>query len=428
MRRLLIVAFDFPPRGATGALRVTKFARYLPDYGWQPVVVCAAPDAATRDESLLAQLPPDLEVIRVPYRRVRGRHTPAVAAVTPLRPSRLRRLLVPDPQVLWLPRIVRAATARLCQGDIDALMTTSPPHSLQLGGLWLKRRFPALPWLVDLRDVWSDSAAYHSLAAYKLNRALERECLLHADHVVVVTDGMRKLVLGLGLPPHRVSLITNGFDASDLPPIQPHARGRRMRLTFVGTMVAGRVSAAHGFFMALQQLSVQGTAGDLEVRLIGSFAAEIHALAEPLVRAGIVTFAGFVPHATAIAEMASADVLLLLDADDHEGRIVHSNKLFEYFAVGRPLLALSPEGEIARLVREAGVGVVIQPRAVAEIATALRDLLAQWKQRTLPVYGQNDPRFARFERRVLTAELARLLDRMAGRTAERSLPSTGGSR
>lgn len=416
MRRVLIVAYDFPPRGATGVIRVTKFVRYLPEFGWQPVVVAAAVRGGMIDEALLAQLPPQLEVIRVENRFATGNAAAGRHAARPTQGARLRqqlrRLFIPDPQLLWVPGVVRAAAQRIAQGDIDALMTTAPPYSVHVAGLWLKLRFPRLPWLMDLRDIWSENPAIPDPLTYKLQAAWERACLHHADHITTATDGQRHLIeRTFDMLPAQISTITNGFDPADVPALLPAPARAPLRLTHVGSLVGNRAAATQGLFAALERLAAQGvTSAELEVRLVGVFDPEVYRWSQPLVERGIVQLVPFMPYAEAVREMTAAHVLLLIAANDREGRLSHPNKLFEYFALGRPILALAPEGDVSRLVREAEAGQAIPPLDVDRIVAALQQLVAEHRAGTSSFVAADHSRFARFERRELTRQLAARLD------------------
>jgi glycosyltransferase involved in cell wall biosynthesis len=426
MRQVLILTYDFPPRGATGVFRVTKFARYLPQFGWQPVVVTAAGDGGVQDAALLRELPPHIEVLRVPHplgqRRADHRGTEVRridkvqymggCAQLKAQARRLaRHVLLPDPQALWLPAAMGAATARLRHGDIAAMLTTSPPHSIQLAGLSLKRRFPNVPWIMDMRDVWSDSPTIGDPLTYKINRVLERRCLDAADRVVVVTEAMRRLLQReYGTPAQHITTITNGFDAQDIG-LQPPMQHKALHLAYVGTIIGTRAPAARGLFTALQQLADNGVDREtLVLRCYGQFDPQIHEWATPLIERGVVELHPFVPHAAAVAAMAAADVLVLLMTDDWEGRIAVPNKLYEYLAVGRPVLALSPPGEVTRLVETHNMGIAVPPFDIDAIVGALQRMIGQHRAGTLPRFAPNDPRLGRFERRELTRRLAALLD------------------
>jgi glycosyltransferase involved in cell wall biosynthesis len=148
------------------------------------------------------------------------------------------------------------------------------------------------------------------------------------------------------------------------------------------------------------------------VRLIGIFDPVIYGWAQSLEASGLVQLLPFVPQSHAYAEMAASDVLLLITSDDREGRLSHPNKLFEYFAMGRPVLALAPEGDIPRLVREANVGEAIPPRDVDAIVATLNRLIREHKAGQAQALQTSVEQFARFERRELARQLAECLDKL----------------
>ena len=424
MKRVLLIAHDFPPRGGTGVLRVAKFVRYLPDWGWEPVVITAAGRGPYPDDRLLQDLPAGLEVVRVPVPGVPQPGTPPGGSVV-IRGGgndwrqRLKPWIVPDPQILWVPWAVRAAHARLRNGDIQALMTSAPPFSTSLTGWWLKRRNPTLPWLMDLRDLWSESSLQHQLVPYKLNRFLEQQCLSSADHTTVVSDGIRTLTIKqLGVEPERISTLTNGFDPNDLPadlPVPDRVSTRwgtsePLRMRYVGSIGAARAPDFRMLFEALRQLPAEGLGAELlRIEFVGAYAQTIHDWVAPLVRAGLVVLHPFVPHDHAVRYMADADVLMLFLTNDWEGRIAHSNKLFEYLAVGRPILAIAPEGEATQLVRDEQAGITA-PHDPAAIVQAITALVARRRAGRLSQPDPNNRRFARFERRALAGQLAARLN------------------
>ncbi|CAA9265028.1 MAG: hypothetical protein AVDCRST_MAG93-2362, partial [uncultured Chloroflexia bacterium] len=155
MKRVLLIAYDFPPRGGSGVFRAAKFARYLPEWGWQPVVVTVEGEGPHPDHRLLAELPPDIEVQRVqPLGRRWRKNGPQATTDLGMPTSRtgwrarLKPWLVPDAQLAWVPGAWRAAERQLRHSHIDAVLTSGPPFSTHLVGWLLKRRHPALPWVM----------------------------------------------------------------------------------------------------------------------------------------------------------------------------------------------------------------------------------------------------------------------------------------
>ncbi len=427
MKHVLMIAYDFPPRGGSGVFRVAKFVRYLPAWGWQPSVVTVAGEGPHPDHRLLAELPADIEVQRVQPLQRRPKAVPQAASVVPTPTAskgllaRIRPWIVPDIQLAWVPGACWAAERRLRRGDIDAIVTSGPPFSTHLVGWLLKQRYPRLPWVMDMRDLWSEGFDQHLLVPYRLNRWIEQQCVRRADQVTVVTDSMGRLMVdALGAQPHKVVTITNGFDRQD---VEPHMNAHRaasiagrtvpLGLCYVGTITETQAAGIANVFGALERLRAEGMdATHIHLQLAGSFGASIHQRGRSLTEGGMVSFLPFQPHREAIACMMDADVLLLVRPDDLDGRIVHTSKVFEYMAVGRPMLAIAPIGEITRLVAAEGLGRSVAPHDIDGIVTALRQMLVEHRAGTLAAPALDANRLRRWERRELTGELARLLDRL----------------
>jgi hypothetical protein len=162
-RRLLLLAYFYPPLAGGGVHRVLSFTRYLPRHGWDCTVICAGEeDYWVRDESLARLVPAETEVIRVRggsalSALLRARGGAATGRRSGSAFAGLRALsdwwLLPDSYAGWSRRAGVAAAARIERGGVDAVLTTSPPDSVHLAGGELARRF-SLPWVADFRDPW----------------------------------------------------------------------------------------------------------------------------------------------------------------------------------------------------------------------------------------------------------------------------------
>lgn len=173
MRRVLVVAYYFPPSGGPGVQRVLKMVRYLPQFGWESVVLTVRDGTyPARDESLLAEVPPQVHIERTPivepyalYRRITGTKQPIdIAVLTDRRTAGWKQRLaewiratffIPDARIGWLPSAVRAGRSLIERLGISMLYTSSPPYTCALIGRALKRR-SALPWVMELRDPWTE--------------------------------------------------------------------------------------------------------------------------------------------------------------------------------------------------------------------------------------------------------------------------------
>lgn len=376
-RRLLLLSYYYPPAGGPGVQRALKTSRYLPRAGWHPTVVTVAPDSAAwpeRDRSLLADVPPEADVVRTrswdpyaAYARLAGRPRDELVGVSLSRGAsgwkeRLARLIranvfVPDARVGWLPFALAAAREAHARRPCDAILTTGPPQSTHLTGLLLARA-TGLPWVADLRDPWVEVDFRDELPqlppARALDAWLERRVLTRADAVTTVTTAFAR-GLERRVPACRPVVIPNGFDPADFAAAPQPIDREHFTIAYLGNLNEARNPSA--LWPALARLDARGAAPRLRVRLVGMI--EPVALASARA-AGVehrVEVEGYVPHTQAVREMQRAAVLLLVVNRVEGAEGIETGKVFEYLAARRPVLALGPpHGNAARILTETGAG------------------------------------------------------------------------
>jgi hypothetical protein len=437
-RRVGLVAYWYPPRQAAGALRAAALARYLPAFGWQPVVVTVRPRSSLH-------LPPGPAIrddVPAPALATTDRawHALAAAAVEALRgsaaleslktenvlASRRRHaraahwiyrhwLSFPDDAWPWL--VDRRSVARVFAAHgVEAIISTSPPPTAHLVAAAAARRLH-VPWIADYRDPWSQRSAWRrAWPLAGVEARLERHTLARASHVVTVSapiaDNLARL---LGRP---VSVVPNGFDPADrdAPVVDPLPIGAdRFTIVHTGTLTHG--SRDPGLlFAALDALIARGalSIAALEVWFIGRHlevakraAARWPALAPAL------RYPGAVPRAAALDAQRRATVLVALGSPEaaYDGDV--PTKVFEYLDAGRPILAIaSHRSALAALLDSTRGGRVAT--TAAEVEAALLDWLGRWRLDGRVPAASDRRAIARYERRRLTGEFARILDRAAG--------------
>ena len=383
--RLLVVTYYFPPSGGAGVQRPTKWVKYLPEHGVEPVVLTVQAGAyPALDPSLEADVPPGTRVVRTAapdpfgmYGRLTGRtRGEAVAARTgtvgesaalPERAARWIRanLFVPDARVGWVPFAVRAARRLHAAAPVDAVLTTGPPHSAHLVGRSLSRSLK-LPWVADLRDPWTDIHYAGSLGrtrlAERFDARLEASVLREADALVTVTAPLQDAFCARAGRP--VALVRNGFDPDDFagppPPDEPFG------VLYTGTLY----DVPHALLDAMQRLRVEGL--DVPLRIVGAAPDALRAEAERRGVGDLVRVEPPVPHDRAVALMrASAVLLLTVEAWSYAAGVV-PGKTYEYLAAGRPVVGIGPpDGDAAHVLRDAG-GRMLAPDDVDGIAATLR--------------------------------------------------------
>jgi len=458
VKKVLLIAYYFPPIGGSGTQRPAKFVKYLPECGWQPYVISTdrpyGDGAEGRDETLLADIPPGVRVWRVPtpqpqpvqrlarwvgWRPKRTNDGIAaqpgvVAAPLPrLSPvTRIRRaLLAPlylienppvDPAFYWALRIVPLAQRIIRQEGIDVVLTTVPPWSALLTGALL-RRLTGRPWVADFRDPWTANEFTYdpSPARRRCDERLERYLLARADAVISVTapwlQGLQARVVGPAAAKPFV-LIPNGWDRADFPDLDavraglppPAAGDGRIVLLHPGSAYRGEPLP---LLWALNRLAADGAEPE---RLRFHFVGYVHpedrrAIADSPHSRLFQLDPDRVPHDQVLRLMREAHVLLLLL---RKGPGASSGKVFEYMVAGRPVLSIG-SGVGSRLVEETGIGVGIAPEDAEGLAGVLRQIAEDYSGFVTRHYRPHWPLIAQYERRALTGRLAEMLDAVSGR-------------
>lgn len=417
MNKVLMVAYQFPPVGGSGVQRSAKFAKYLPLFDWEPVVLTRDTQKMTlRDESLLKEIPSTIEIIR----------TPAVDLT--VLPSIFKnvgkfiawKLLIPDGEVLWMRKAVNAALERIALGDIKAIYTTSYPYSDHLIGLEVKKHFPNLPWLADFRDEWTNNPYLldnpHAPYRMKKEKAMESEVLNKADTLItntpVMKDNFARLNPGLSLET-RMVVIPNGYDPEDFIQIDSQKiKTNHFTITYTGALYGRR--KPDKILEAIGNLVHSGLVekAKIRVRFIGSFKPEVlQGLIDKNALTGSVDAISYMDHGECLKNMISSDAMLLIEGGGPGSEAFYTGKIFEYIQTGNPILAVIPEkGAAAGIIRKTRTGVVCDWADVKGIEQGFFTLYQAWSKGE-NIINPDHEEIARYDRKALTKSLVELLNR-----------------
>jgi glycosyltransferase involved in cell wall biosynthesis len=411
--KVLLVTMYFPPAGGGGVQRPLKLATHLPALGIETHVL--APDDPKwlhRDEELRA--PTQAFVHRARYLGPRARlPSEELHGLTgferTLAQARLayRRALLPDASVTWAPTAIPAAVRLVKREGIDAIVTTSPPLSMNLIGASVKR-LTGVPWIADQRDsvVRNADRRFERSSVRAKEKALERVVKLvakRADAVVAVSEAIADEIRAFE-PAGPVKVITNGCDFDDFAGL-PYEPGERFRITHTGSFLGQRNPRA--FLTALASSGLE----DVVARFVGDFRSVDREWVDELGLGDRLELLGYQSHRRALELQRDSEAnLLLLPEAAGRGRVVPSGKIFEYLAAERPILAAVPtDGAAAELVRETGAGVVVAPDDEKGLRDALLGLHARWRAGRLGNGYLTDEQRQRLSRRTRVEELADLL-------------------
>jgi glycosyltransferase involved in cell wall biosynthesis len=411
--RALIVSFYFPPAGGGGVQRPLKLAQYLPAMGIETHVL--APDDPRwihRDDGL--RMPLQAWVHRARYVGVSGGKPSEVLAraeggferaVTRAR-LQLRRMVVPDENATWALTAIPAGIRLVKRHEIDVVVSTSPPGSTHLIAAAIARATGAR-WVADLRDSLvahahrrADSAATKAKAA--MHERVARLVAGRADAITCVSEAISVETRALE-PRGLVVTIPNGADFDDVVGLD-YRPAERFRITHTGSFFGRR--DPRPFLQALHDSGL-----DVVARFLGDFRERDRAWAGRLGLGDRLEILDYAPRAESLALQRDSEALLLLIPEaGGRGRGVLSGKVFEYIAVGRPILAaVPPDGAAAELIRETGAGIVAAPDDPDAIREALAALHARWRDGGLADVQLSPAWRDRLSRRARVEEMAGVL-------------------
>jgi glycosyltransferase involved in cell wall biosynthesis len=416
--KVLLVTRHFPPSSGGGVQRPLKFATHLPALGIETHVLTPEADgsAPVGDE---LELPTQAWIHRVRYVGPRAAR-PSEQLLSKQGVARLgtqaallgRKLLVPDENVPWSTFALPVAIRLVRREGIDVVLTTSPPPSLHLLGAAVKRTTGAA-WVADLRDPLTSNPhrrGYESQLARVKEKAVGgvgRLVASQADAIVAASDAIAGEIRALE-PKGPVVTIANGCDFDDFAGLEHHASDR-LRITHAGHFHGKR--DPRPFLRALADSGL----GDVIARFAGDFRAADREYAESLGLGDRVELLGNVSRRRSLELQRDSEALLLLIPESGgRGRGVLTGKIFEYLAAERPILAaVPPDGAAARLLHDAGAGIVVPSDDVDAIRDALVDLHRRWKAGSLDGTPLSEEWRTRLSRGGRVEELADVLRSVA---------------
>ena len=428
MKKVLIITYYWIPSGGAGVQRWVKFAKYLREFGWEPVIFTPSnPEFPSIDHSFEKDIPLDMKVLKTPiwepyniYRKLAGKKGESINAgfISENKKQGWKEklsiwirgnFLIPDPRRFWIRPSVHYLKDYLQIHEVDAIITTGPPHSMHLIGLGLQKYHPNIPWIADFRDPWTNIDFYKELnltwLADKIHHRLERKVIQAADTVLVVSQGMKEEYALL--QPKRLEVITNGYDASDvLNSTVP--MDEKFSISHIGTLSSPRNPKT--LWRVLREICNENEIfkSDLQIQLVGKVDFSVledirhFGLQDQLLKIDYLT------HSEAIAKQQSSQLLLLLINQSDNAKGILTGKFFEYLAAKRPVLGVGPsDGDAAAVLKETGAGVMVDFDDETATKKAILDYYSLYKSFSLSVESGG---VERFSRRSLTQELVRLIE------------------
>ena len=431
MKRVLIITYYWPPSGGSGVQRWLKMSKYLPEYGWQPVIYTTEnAEYPIIDHTLEKDVCPEAEVIRRPivepyslYKKFLGikQEKVQVGFASESKKSGWKEKLsvwirgncfIPDARRWWVNPSVRYLKNYLNEHPVDAIISTGPPHSMHLIAMKLKEAM-GIPWIADFRDPWTEIDYYNDLHltrwADRRQHKLEHQVLTQADRVVTIGWDCAR---GLGrLGNRNVRVVPNGYDW-ELEATQPTASlSQEFTLTHLGVVTPSR--NAPQLWAALKELKAEDAefGKKLKIRLVGQVDRSVTEHLDAMGLRDNTEIIPYIPHGEVLPIQQSSQVLLLLINNTPNAKGILTGKLFEYLASGRPILCIGPEdGDAARVISETKSGVTVGFEDKEKMKEVVRSLYHRYLENNLP--NNISDKVGQYSRRAFAKKYADLLSKM----------------
>ena len=430
MKKLLIITYYWPPAGGPGVQRWVKLSKYLSRLGYQCYVVTVDEEYAsypTLDISLEKDIDDSIKIIKtksfevlkvfsslfkkekVPYAGIPDKNK--MSFIGKLALYIRSNFFIPDARVGWNKYAFKTCKQIIEKEKIDVVISTSPPHSTQLIGLALKKKYKQLKWIADLRDPWTDIYYYeklsHTESAKQKDLHLEKQVLENADCVITVSEDLKRMFFKKSnqLLPEKITVIPNGFDEDDFTEINP-LPNKAFTIAHTGTINSNYNIS--GFIKALNTFLENKPT--IIINFIGNVDTLIKQQLQECVKVP-VNFTPYMPHKDAVKEMQQADLLLLAIPDTKQNKGILTGKIFEYMAAQKPILCLGTiDGDAANIIHTCYAGKVFEFADDKGIYAYLQDTYSFWQQNNTTYL--NMVIYKKYARKELAKQYANIIERI----------------
>jgi glycosyltransferase involved in cell wall biosynthesis len=414
MKKLLIVSNTFFPDPAVSAVRMSQWAKHLPEFGWETVICCRNHGKAATEQELSENISTDCKVVYLnssPSARL-----PDKSESRNTRKHRLNSLIgeilhrlplfIPDLSIRYWSKTFSTIDRIVTAEKPDVILTTSPSHAVHSVGLYLSKRFPHIPWVADFRDPYmiDDRFRPKGLAKVRLKAHLKFEESIYRDSAGVIHAIRAQNIYALAKWPEyreKIQFVPNGFPLQLLTSLseemQPRSKNNRIGISVIGQRGEKELLV---FAKAIHNLNSSGFS--LELRVAGRKSECFPEIGS--IMGDDFKYLGFISHREAIEELSSSEILLNLLSVERSKSWALSSKLFEYLATGKSVISANPTRSDQDFTRQYDWVRNIRNPDVKEAEDILKDVLAN-----LTTFGQNRSYLSKFNRRVQTERVASIL-------------------
>lgn len=432
-KKVLFIAYIFPPVGGSGVQRSLKFVKYLRNFGWEPIVVTVGESGyPLKDETMLSEIPEEIEIIRIAekkevdikyanklvgiYAEIVNDNNIIEEYVNELNKSEEhlnQLLLMPDTCVSWATEVLDKIGDKVDFKDIDVVYTTSGPYSDHIIGYYLKQRYNK-PWVVDFRDEWTNNPYANfdkNSIIYKINFNMENNIIQKADKIISVTPLSKENYEEIfNLESSKVHQITNGYDEDDFIDISKN-KNKNEKFTIMHNGMLYMIRTPITFMKAIHNIIERGKIEKTKIKVIFGFTDNLEEFIEIRDQLGlkdVVEFVGYMTHNESLKLANLSDLLLLIVGSGEKNKGVFTGKIFEYLRLCKPIISLSPKDSVVEeLINYTNRGRNVDFYDIDKIEEYILEMYRAW-EKDFDFEFKVTENILKFERRNLTKELTEI--------------------
>jgi len=431
MKKVLIITYYWPPAGGPGVQRVLKFAQYLPEFGWQPIILTIKKgEYPAIDETLIDDIPECCKVFKTNsiepsffYKKFTGMKPDEKIPVAVLAEKTQNwkkksanwirlNLFIPDAKIGWIPFAVKYGKKIIKKEKPDIIFSSSPPPTVHLIAKKLAK-WSGIKWVADFRDPWIEIYHYDNIKRSKYSKSrdkkLESTILNEADGLITVSKNVANLLETTQKPRKMIAIIPNGYDEEDFSELDNNGSFEKFTFAYAGKM--NNQQNPIKLWKALSNLvrNNQRFADNFQMLFMGNIASEI---IEKIKENGIennLKILGYVNHKKMLENLSKSHILLLLIPNTKNNKGIVTGKLFEYLATGNYILGIGPKyGDAAKILEKTKTGKMFEFNEFGGIKREIEKQYENWGKGVKPEVNKNE--IEKYSRRRLTYKLTEIFD------------------
>ena len=431
-RKVLIITYYWPPGSGPGVQRFLKMSKFLYEFGWEPIILTVKNGSyPSIDPSLTNDIPDRLQIFKTKtiepftiYNKLtggKGKQVGVGLIGLQDKKSLIKRLslfiraniFLPDARRGWIPFAFKKAKQIHEKEKLDSIVTTGPPHSTHFIGLKLKKNL-SIPWLVDMRDPWSNNFFNKALprTSYtkKLERKFEDKILTSADFISTVSPGLKEEFKNRN---QNIEVIYNGYDQEDIPETIQY-KSSVFSLSYIGNLKPNQNITM--LWKAIQELcdEIEGFRENFKISLTGNMDGNIKEELNKRNLLEITNIQPFVPHDQATELMNRSQILLFIVPKADSNKLIITGKLFEYIATCSPILPIGPiDGDASKILKETERDSMLDYTDKKGIKNTISKYYNLWLKNNGLNYKHTSSDFTRFSRYKLTKDFTNILNHIS---------------